>query len=147
MATLRRSENSRRELQRLNEWCQIICRPSLVSNFTTQHEGKCTWFYGGNVIQVGTRRELNEYLSTICDNVYHKAPIIRNELINQRRLSHSASRARRMLIKAMLESANQASLGIDGYPPQLSVYLSLLSDTGIHRNESGEWGFPPAKIR
>ncbi len=113
------------------------------SNIAAQHEGKCTWYYRGNAIPIATRRELNEYLSTICDNVYHNAPIIRNELINQRRLSHSASRARRMLIAAMLERADQANLGIDGYPPEMSVYLSLLSDTGIHRNESGEWGFHP----
>ena len=115
------------------------------SNIAVHDDGTCTWHYCGNAVQVATRRELNEYLSTICDNVYHKAPIIRNELINQRRLSHSASRARKMLIAAMLERADQANLGIDGYPPEMSVYLSLLSDTGIHRNESGEWGFHPPK--
>lgn len=114
-------------------------------NITVAEGGGCAWYHTGNSIHIVTRRDLNEYLSTICDTVYHKAPIIRNELINQRRLSHSASRARRMLIVAMLERADQANLGIDGYPSELSVYLSLLSDTGIHRIVSGEWGFHPPK--
>ena len=108
-----------------------------------QDEGKCTWYHAGNTVQITSRRELNAHLSRICDSVYHKAPIIRNELINQRQLSHSAARARRMLIKAMLECGVQENLDITGYPPERSVYLSLLSDTGIHRNVSGEWGFHP----
>ena len=50
-----------------------------------------------------------------------------------------------MLIKAMLECGVQENLGITGYPPEMSVYLSLLSDTGIHRYVSGEWGLHPPK--
>ena len=42
-----------------------------------------------------------------------------------------------MLIKAMLECGVQENLDITGYPPERSVYLSLLSDTGIHRYVSG----------
>ena len=107
---------------------------------------KCTWYHAGNTVRISSRRELNAYLSGICDSVYYKTPIIRNELINQRQLSHSAARARRMLIKGMLESGDQENLDITGYPPEMSVYLSLLSDTGIHRSVSGEWGFhPPQK--
>ena len=105
--------------------------------------GKCTWFHAGNTVGINSRRELNAHLSEICDSVYYKTPIIRNELINQRQLSHSAARARRMLIKGMLECGDQENLGIAGYPPEMSVYLSLLSDTGIHRSVSGEWGFHP----
>ena len=115
------------------------------SNMAAQEEGGCTWYHGSQLKKIVSRRELNEYLSKICDDVYYEAPILRNELINQRQLSHSASRARRMLIKAMLECGVQENLGITGYPPEMSVYLSLLSDTGIHRYVSGEWGFHPPK--
>ena len=73
------------------------------SNMAAQEEGGCTWYNAGDTVQIASRRELNAHLSTICDRVFHRKPIIRNELINQRQLSHSASRARRMLIKAMLE--------------------------------------------
>ncbi len=112
-------------------------------NIAGQDEGKSAWYHAGNTVQITSKRELNTHLSRICDSVYYKTPIIRNELINQRQLSHSAARARRMLIKGMLECGFQENLGITGYPPEMSVYLSLLSDTGIHRNVSGEWGFQP----
>ena len=140
-------DTARRELAaRIADSEQTISGPLsslFTSNIAGHDEGKCTWYHGGSKAPIASRRELNEYLSRICDSVYHKTPIIRNELINQRQLSHSASRARRMLIKAMLECGVQENLGITGYPPEMSVYLSLLSDTGIHRNVSGEWGFHP----
>ena len=116
------------------------------ATITGRSEEKTTWYHAGNTAHITSRRELNAHLSRICDSVYYNTPILRNELINQRQLSHSAARARRMLIKGMLECQAQENLGITGYPPEMSVYLSLLSDTGIHRNVSGEWGFhPPQK--
>ncbi len=112
-------------------------------NTAATEGGGCTWYHTGNSIQITSRRELNEYLSIICDSVYHKTPIIRNELINQRQLSSSAASARKRLIAAMLVHGDEEALGISGYPPELSIYLSLLWDTGIHNCDSGEWGFHP----
>ena len=45
----------------------------------------------------------------------------------------------------MLDSQQQEKLGIDGYPPEMSIYLSLLFNTRIHRRVSGVWGFHPPK--
>lgn len=115
------------------------------ATFSGQDEKKTTWFHAGNTVRINSRRELNAHLSKMCDSVYDKTPIIRNELINQRQLSHSAARARRMLIKGMLECGTEENLGIVGYPPEMSVYLSLLSDSGIHRSVSGELGFHPPR--
>ena len=103
----------------------------------------CLWYHRGEPAQIVSRRALNEYLSTICDSVYHRTPILRNELINRRQISSQAASARRRLIEAMLESQQLENLGISGYPPEMSIYLSLLSDTGIHRNVSGIWEFHP----
>lgn len=103
----------------------------------------CLWYHRGEPAQIVSRRALNEYLSTICDAVYDRTPTLRNELINRRQISSQAASARRKLIAAMLESQHLAKLGIDGYPPEMSIYLSLLSDTGIHRNVLGIWGFHP----
>ena len=59
---------------------------------------KCLWYHRGKPIQIASRRALNEYLSEICDFVYHKTPILRNELINRRKISSQAASARRKLI-------------------------------------------------
>ena len=46
----------------------------------------------------------------------------------------------------MLENSDSEDLGITGYPPQMSIYRSLLWNTGIHRQVKGVWGFHPPKI-
>ncbi len=105
--------------------------------------GGCLWYHRGNLRQIASRRGLNEYLSTICDAVYDETPILRNELINRRKISSQAAAARRRLIGGMLEFPHLEKLDIKSYPPELSIYLSLLFDTGIHRRVSGVWGFHP----
>ena len=107
--------------------------------------GDCLWYHRGKLRQIRSRRALNEYLSKICDSVYPKTPILRNELINRRQISSQAASARRKLIEGMLNSQQQEKLGIDGYPPEMSIYLSLLFNTRIHRHVSGVWGFHPPK--
>ena len=105
--------------------------------------GGCSWHHNGEPTPIASRRGLNEYLSTICDSVYNATPFLRNELINRRQISSQAASARKKLIGGMLNSQQQEKLGIKGYPPEMSIYLSLLFDTGIHRCVSGVWGFHP----
>ena len=105
--------------------------------------GNCLWYHNGQPTPIASRRGLNEYLSKICDSVYGKTPILRNELINRRQISSQAAAARKRLIAGMLDFQQLEKLEIKGYPPEMSIYLSLLFDTGIHRCVSGVWGFHP----
>ena len=105
--------------------------------------GGCSWYHNGQPTPITSRRGLNGYLSTICDSVYSKTPILRNELINRRQISSQAAAARKRLIAGMLDFQQLEKLNIKGYPPEMSIYLSLLFDTGIHRHVSEVWGFHP----
>ena len=105
--------------------------------------GGCSWYHNGQPTPITSRRGLNAYLSEICDSVYNATPILRNELINRRQISSQAASARKKLIAAMLDFQQLEKLDINGYPPEMSIYLSLLFDTGIHRHVSGVWGFHP----
>ena len=105
--------------------------------------GGCSWYHNGEPTPIASRRGLNAYLSEICDSVYNATPILRNELINRRQISSQAASARKKLIAAMLDFQQLEKLDINGYPPEMSIYLSLLFDTGIHRHVSGVWGFHP----
>ena len=123
-----------------------IAAPQVGSVPTPTRKGDaevCLWYRNGEPTPIASRRGLNEYLSTICDSVYNETPILRNELINRGQISSQAASARRKLIGAMLEFQQQEKLGITGYPPEMSIYLSLLFDTGIHRCVAGVWGFHP----
>ena len=116
----------------------------LASIFSGDEE-PCKWFHKGQPVPINSQRDRNEHLSKICDEVYHKTPIIQNELINRRKISGAVTTARKKLIQAMLENGDQENLGIPGYPAEMSIYRSLLLETGIHRETSGVWGFHPPK--
>ena len=101
----------------------------------------CYW--NGKEKKCKTKRNFIELLSQACDAIYPDAPILKNELINQRLLSSSASAARRSLVEAMIFHAETPGLGITGYPPQRSIYESLLLNSGIHQEQLPEaiWKF------
>lgn len=104
-------------------------------------EGKGTcWIQGKKevVIHITT---FNARLSDVCDSVYDKGLILWNELINRRELTTQGAKARRELIEAMLDCFEQERLGLQGNGPEVSMYASLLSETGIHRQKEGTWGF------
>ena len=143
----RRTEAEREVSEQLTSlFGGAIASPQEGDGFSPTHKDnakECLWYHRGKPAQIASRRALNEYLSTICDSVYNETPILRNELINRRQISSQAASARRKLIAAMLKFPHLEKLGIDGYPPEMSIYLSLLSDTGMHRNVLGVWGFHP----
>ena len=105
------------------------------------------WFVGGKERRVRTTREVTALISEVADEAYSEAPRILNELINRGELSSAAASARRNLLEAMLTRSAEPDLGIEGFPPEKSMYLSLLREHGLHRAESGRFGFhSPSKL-
>ena len=136
---------ARRELSIRQVEAEREVSTRLVSIFVGVNQDACYWYYKGESLDIKSQRLRNECLSKICNEIYYKTPIIRNELINRRKISGAATTARRKLIRHMLENGDRKNLGIQGYPAEMSIYLSLLLDTGIHRYESNKWGFYPPK--
>ena len=103
----------------------------------------CIWVWQGQVQSFASARELASFLSDVCDSVYANAPIIRNELINRRSLSSAVAAARRVLIERMLTHSAEENLALTGYPPEMSIYLSVLKASGLHRVTQARWSFGP----
>lgn len=101
------------------------------------------WVYRAKPLAIADRTLLNRKLSDICDDVFSKGPILRNELINRSKLSSAAASARMRLLEAMVDTADQPYLGFTGAPPERTVYLSLFQSTNVHRQEDGRWSFLP----
>ncbi len=115
-------------------------RPAPVGN-------SCQWIWNG-VDQCPQRPvDVARLLSFACDEIYCKSPYVRNELVVRKKISGAASSARRCLLERMLDRRSEECLGIEGYPPERSVYESVLLATGIHYYDSDlkKWGFraPP----
>lgn len=104
------------------------------------------WVYAG-VGHDTVRRpaDVARLVSEVADRLYCATPVLRNELVNRRALSSAAAAGRRNLIEAMLTRPNEPRLGITGFPPEASIYASVLQTTGLHRcrAEGEAWGFLP----
>ena len=100
-----------------------------------------SWWAGGRPIDVPADA-LSAVVSDVCDDVYDQTPVLRNELLNRDRLTSAAATARMRLLEAMLSYATEDRLAIEGTPPELAMYLSLLESSGIHRADSdGAYAF------
>jgi hypothetical protein len=99
------------------------------------------WFHQGKQLNIRSGRELLERLSEIFDEVFEDAPHIHNELVNRRDLSSAAAAARMRLIERMFANASEALLGMDPAkkPPEMSMYLSVLQNAGIHQRIGDAW--------
>jgi len=101
------------------------------------------WFGKAKALTIPDRRSLFTRLSDICDELYHQAPHILNELVNRDSLSSAAATARLRLIVLILDSSSKPLLGLNpvSKPPEMSIYLSLCKKTGLHQETDTGWGF------
>ncbi|TMQ20804.1 MAG: hypothetical protein E6J90_15675 [Deltaproteobacteria bacterium] len=101
------------------------------------------WFHQGKATAISGARELLERLSSICDALFKDAPHIKNELVNRRQLSSAAAAARMRLVERAFTSASEPYLGLDEAkaPPEMSMYLSVLKASGVHRKVGSVYKF------
>ena len=99
------------------------------------------WVYRGEVIDISSKAMFNKWLSTISNDVYSDTPIFINEMVNKHKPSSAMSRARVNFLTHLLENGANANLGFeDGkFPPEKTIYLTLLHNTGIHRRIGREY--------
>lgn len=142
---LRDDRIARREMSlRIAEAEQLLQRNvnSLLDPRDEPVGSGCLWIYAGEQVPVRRPVDVSQLLSNVCDQIYEKSPRIRNELIVRGSLSAAAAAARRSLIERMLTRHSQETLGMLGYPPERSMYESVLRITGLHRQDKdGNWGF------
>ena len=89
--------------------------------------------------KVKSQRQFNSRISDLCDEVFKKSIMLKNELLNRHKLTTQGAKARRLLIAAMINHGEQDRLGIEGNGPEFSMYSSFLKKTGMHTYKDGEW--------
>lgn len=91
------------------------------------------WVWNGKAQTVSNKRSFNQLLSAACVTAYPGTPVFNNELLNKHKISPSISTARKNYFKAMVTHWNKADLGFekDKFPPEKTIYLSLLKENGI----------------
>lgn len=100
------------------------------------------WFYNSKPVKdLGRDGSLQSYLSKLCDSLFTQAPHVHNELVNRNMLSSAAAAARQRLFELMLNHGEDPHLGLpqDKAPPEKSLYLSVLKESGIHAKRVHGW--------
>ncbi|WP_293307758.1 hypothetical protein [Pedobacter sp. UBA5917] len=126
-----------RELSAIEEIQKSLLNYYLYEGFYDATSVK--WYYKGESKHFHSSKEFNAFLSVISDEVYPLTPKFISELANRSKLSGTIASSRRSLIDAILANESEEGLGIEGFPPQKSIYLSLLKQTGIHQETQNGW--------
>jgi hypothetical protein len=118
---------------------------SLIQNYIginrVSGSSTLTWIRAGETLEFKSGRQVLKWLSGLCDEVFKRAPRIKNELVNRHFLSSAAKAARMRLIDLMFLNPDKPALGLpeDRKPPEKSMYLSVLKNAGVHKQRNGVW--------
>ncbi len=130
------------EVNNLMEYEKVVLNKS-ISESLFAYNDDVVWIFNGEEKEVGSLREFNQLLSEVCDTVYPQTPVMNNELFNKHKLSSSICSAKGKYLAALLNQSNELDMGfpIDKFPPEKTIYYSLLKNTGLH--VSGEFADAP----
>jgi hypothetical protein len=117
---------------------------TLVEEALFSKDSKVKWIWNtrideqfGGSRNISSLTSLNRLLSDACEIAYVNTPKYLNEMVNREYLSSPILTARKALIRQMISNGDQLDLGFSNtlYPPEKTIYLSLLKNTGIHKSK------------
>lgn len=83
------------------------------------------------------RAPLTGIATMLADAGFPETPVLKSELLQRDRPSSSAMAALRELCHAMVAKTDEPDLGIEGFPAEMGLYLTLLKEVGLHRADDG----------
>lgn len=124
-----------KEIAQLIEYEKTLLNKALSESLFS-YSNDVVWLYKGEVQEINSQRDFNRLLSVVCDDIYSLTPIINNELFNKHKLSSNISGAKAKYLQALLDNSDKPDLGFENekFPPEKTIYYSLLRNTGLHVN-------------
>ena len=122
---------ARKEINIRKEYLTIVLSEELQKAFCD-----AIWLGKDRRCVVRNSHDLNVLLSNFCDRTYSKAPLINNKLINRDQVSSNITRARKILMRSMLDNGDQERLAIKEFPPEAMIYASILRAGNLHHFDS-----------
>lgn len=132
-AELENDPIARRALEDL----RLAAWDKLHEQLTRAFHGKASGHWHLNGAPRPNTKNLSELATEGLADAFFSTPIIHNELLNRSHLSSAAASARRELLERLLTKATEERLGMKGFPPEYSMYLSVVDGTGIHKPNRG----------
>jgi len=133
---------ARRELLLLRDF-HIKELNQFLQQYLFKKNKNIIWINKGSIINIESKSDFNKIISEVCDEIYYSAPIYKNELINRNSLSGNMNKARRELLHKLFNYWNQQDVGFpsDKFPPERTIYITLLKSTGIHKEKENNYYF------
>ena len=123
------------EIQKLKEYEETLLNKAISDNLFS-YKKRVVWIFAGKKQKVESHRDFNQLLSRVCNEVYSKTPVMNNELFNKHKLSGTITAARKSYLTYLTEHYSENGMGFpeDKFPPEKTIYSSLLLNTGLHQN-------------
>ena len=100
------------------------------------------WFVRGRIQLRKTMSSLSSLASNLADKTFYSAPNVHTELVNKEKPSPNGQAAIRKLLHKMVNHPDQENLAIEGFPPELGIYKSVLEALNLHgKIKEGTYGF------
>ncbi len=133
------------EIQKLKEYEETLLNKAISDNLFS-YKNRVVWVFAGKEQKVESHRDFNKLLSRVCDEVYNRTPVMNNELFNKHKLSGTITAARKSYLTFLTEHYAEDGMGYpkDKFPPEKTIYSSLLLNTGLHQN--GDFADAPTNI-
>lgn len=131
------------EILKLKEHEETLLNKTISDNLFS-YKNRVVWIFKGQEERVQSHRDFNQLLSRVCDDIYSLTPVMNNELFNKHKLSGTITSSRKSYLTNLIEHYTEENLGFpdDKFPPEKTIYYSLLRNTGLHVN--GEFADMPA---
>ena len=131
-----------KEVLKLKEYEESLLNKAISDNLFS-YKNRVIWVFKGEEQKVESHRDFNMLLSRVCNEVYSKTPVMNNELFNKHKLSGTITASRKNYLTNLIEHFTEDGLGFpdDKFPPEKTIYYSLLRNTGLHQN--GEFADSP----
>lgn len=96
-------------------------------------------FYNNKKLDINSKKELSNLISSIMDRVYYKTPIINNEMINKRHPSRVVLGARKKIIEQILDSKKDIEFRKGSLESTLLRSVLLLNNAVITSENENEY--------
>lgn len=120
-----------------------LLKKTVMDNLRQLDHSQISLYFDGINLknQIANWGQFNNYLSQVSKGVYSLAPNYSNEMVNKSKLSSQISTARKTLLGNLIERETEDALGYAThlFPPDKTIYLSLLKQKGFHQLVGENW--------
>ena len=124
---------------------EVSARIAALQSLLETELHKCfdnaVWFGMRHAAKHLRQADLNNIASQLADTRFNQCPRLHNELLNRQKPSGSAVAAQNILLRRMVLNKGENRLGIEKFPAEAGLFVSILKKSGLYRQDSGEWQF------